>query len=306
MSSGGSRSSSLAARFPGRAEVWQLRTRRLALARRPLVMGILNVTPDSFSDGGRYADASAAIEQGLRLAAEGADILDVGGESTRPYSEPVDAPAELDRVLPVIAALVPQVAIPVSIDTSKALVAREALAAGAEIVNDVTALAGDPAMLEIALAQAPGVCVMHMQGTPQTMQDDPRYDDVVAEVLNFLRTRRDELTAAGIDRARIALDPGIGFGKTHQHNLTLVANSHRLHELGCPVLVGASRKAFIGKVLVDKTLDRAAGTIGVALALAAGGVQIVRVHDVALVRQALELFAASGGIDGLPLELENP
>jgi dihydropteroate synthase len=299
-------SSSLSDRFPGRAPVWQLRTRQLELGRRPLVMGIVNATPDSFSDGGKFAGAAAAIEHGLRLADEGADILDIGGESTRPYSQPVAANTELVRVLPVVASLAPRLAIPLSIDTSKALVAREALAAGVEIVNDITALAGDPQMLELAITQRAGVCAMHMQGTPQTMQENPTYGDVAAEVLDFLRRRRDELVAAGLDRARIALDPGIGFGKSHQHNLTLVANCRWFHALGCPLLVGPSRKAFIGKVLADKSLDRTAGTIGVALALAAQGVQIIRVHDVAPVRQALELFTASGGVDGLPSALASP
>jgi dihydropteroate synthase len=199
----------------------------------------------------------------------------------------------------------PQLTIAISIDTSKAAVAREALAAGAELINDVTALAGDPEMLDVALASGAGLCVMHMQGTPQTMQDDPQYDDVVEDVLQFLRSRRDRLTASGIDPARIALDPGIGFGKSHQHNLTLVANCRRFHELGCPLLVGPSRKAFIGKVIGDKTVDRTAGTIGVALSLAVQGVQIVRVHDVAPVRQALALFEAAGGIDGVAATLEN-
>ncbi len=261
-------------------------------------MGILNVTPDSFFDGGKFNDTPSAVDHALRLAADGADILDVGGESTRPYSDPLDAKTELDRVLRVIEALGPQLQIPISIDTSKAAVAREALAAGAEIINDITALRGDPRMLDVALESAPGLCVVHMQGTPPNMQDNPTYDNVVEDVLQFLRMRRDHLAAAGIDPARIALDPGIGFGKSHQHNLTLVANSWRFHELGCPLLVGHSRKAFIGKLLGDKSADRRAGTIGVALALARQGVQILRVHDVAAVHQALMLFEAAGGIDG--------
>jgi dihydropteroate synthase len=290
---------SLAQRFPRRAKTWQLRTRRLSLPDRPLLMGILNVTPDSFSDGGQFVATRAAVEHGLRLANEGADLLDIGGESTRPYSEPVDAKTELARVLPVIEALVPRLSIPISIDTSKAVVAREALAAGAEVINDVTALRDDEQMLELALATQAGLCVMHMQGTPQTMQDDPRYDDVVGEVIAFLRARRDQLLAAGVDEARIALDPGIGFGKTNHQNLLLAANSYRLHELDCPVMVGHSRKAFIGKVLGDVSAERTAGTIGVSLSLARQGVQIVRVHDVGPVRQALVLFAASGGIDGV-------
>jgi dihydropteroate synthase len=296
---------SLESPFPGRADAWQLRTRRLCLPRRPLVMGVLNVTPDSFSDGGQFVETSLAVERALRLAAEGADLLDVGGESTRPYSTPVDAKTELARVLPVIEKLAPDLRIPISIDTSKAEVARQALAAGAELVNDVTALTGDPQMLEVARASRAGLCVMHMQGTPQTMQDNPTYDDVVDEVLEFLRARRDRLVAAGIEPARIALDPGIGFGKSHQHNLTLLAACHRFHELGCPLLVGPSRKSFIGKVLGDKTADRTAGTIGLVLSLAGQGVQIVRVHDVAPVRQALLLYEAAGGFDRPAATIEN-
>jgi len=295
---------SLDARYPTRARAWQLKSRRLDLPQRPLVMGILNVTPDSFSDGGRFFDKQAAIDRVLELVAAGADILDLGGESTRPYSTGVAALEELDRVLPVLEAVLPHVLVPVSIDTSKALVAREAIAAGAEIINDITALAGDEAMLGVALDSGAAVCAMHMQGTPQTMQDNPTYDDVVAEVIEFLRSRRDRLVQAGIAAERIALDPGIGFGKTHQHNLTLAAHAWRLHELGCPVLVGHSRKAFIGKVMGDKQADRTSGTIGVALALATQGVQIIRVHDVAAVRQALVLFEATGGLNGQALALD--
>ena len=288
----------LAERFPARATRWKLRTQSLNLPARPLVMGIVNVTPDSFSDGGQFFDPTAAIRHGLDLAAAGADILDIGGQSTRPYAEPVAVDEERRRILPVVRVLCAQADRPISIDTSSAAVAEAALAEGAEIINDVTALAGDPQMLGIALAGGAAVVAMHSQGTPQTMQDNPQYADVVADVLDYLRCRRDVLLAAGIDRERICLDPGIGFGKTHQHNLTLLANCWRLHELGCPVLVGHSRKGFIGKVVGDKTADPLPGTIGVACALAAQGVQIIRVHDVAAVRQALELFAATGGIDG--------
>ncbi|MEX2111997.1 MAG: dihydropteroate synthase [Pirellulales bacterium] len=278
-----------------RAAWWHLRGHKLHLPARPLLMGILNVTPDSFSDGGRHFDPRAAIDHAVRLAAEGADILDIGGESTRPYSEPVDVQEELDRVVPVLEALRTRLLIPVSIDTSKAAVARAAIDAGAEIINDVTGLQGDPEMLEVASASHAGVCIMHMRGTPQTMQDNPVYDDVVGEVFEYLSSRRDALVAAGIEPDRIALDPGIGFGKTHEHNLTLLRHCHRFHALGCPLLVGHSRKGFIGKVLGDKTVDTTAGTIGVSLALANQGVQILRVHDVAAVRQALSLYEATGG-----------
>lgn len=287
---------------PG-ARQWKLRSRTLDLTQRPLVMGILNVTPDSFSDGGRHFAPQAAIEHGLRLVAEGADLLDIGGESTRPYSEPVGASEELGRVLPVMEALACQIATPLSIDTSKAAVAREAVAAGAVIINDITGLLGDPAMVPLAAETGVGVCAMHIQGTPQTMQDDPTYTDIVEEIFAYLRKRRDSLAAAGIAADRIALDPGIGFGKTHQHNLTLLAGCRRLHDLGCPLLVGPSRKGFIGKVLGDKHAQRLYGTIGVALSLASQGVQIVRVHDVRAVREALSLFAATGGLDGRAAEL---
>lgn len=290
-------------RFPTRARAWQLKSRRLDLPQRPLVMGILNVTPDSFSDGGRYFDPQVAIDRALELVASGADILDIGGESTRPYSTAVAAREELDRVLPVLEAILPHVLVPISIDTSKALVAREAVAAGAEIINDITALAGDPEMIAVAVRSGAAVCAMHMQGTPQTMQDNPTYDDVVAEVEQFLHARRDHLVSEGIHAERIALDPGIGFGKTHQHNMTLAAHAWRLHELGCPLLVGHSRKAFIGKVIGDKEADRTAGTIGVAISLATQGVQVIRVHDVAAVRQALLLFEATGGLDGQAAQL---
>jgi len=277
------------------AKNWKLRSRRLSVGKIPLLMGIINVTPDSFSDGGRFFEPDAAIEHGQQLAAAGADILDVGGQSSRPGSRPVEPDEELRRVAPVVAALCRQTSLPVSIDTSRAIVAREALAAGAEAINDVTALGGDADMLRLAADSAAGVCAMHMQGTPQTMQRDPAYDDVVEDVLAYLRRRRDALEAAGVERDRIALDPGIGFGKTTEHNLTLLANARRFHELGTPVLVGHSRKRFIGEVLGDASADRTAGTIGVALSLARQGVQILRVHDVAAVRQALLLHEATSG-----------
>jgi dihydropteroate synthase len=258
-------------------------------------MGIVNVTPDSFSDGGRFYDPVAAIDHALELVANGADILDIGGESTRPYSEPVSETDELARVLPVVEAVRAQTSVPVSIDTSKASVAKACLAAGAEIINDVTALFGDSGMAAVAHETGAGVCIMHMQGTPQTMQDNPTYGDVVGEVHEFLRDRLEALVAAGLDRQRICLDPGIGFGKTHEHNITLVANCRRFHDLGRPLLVGHSRKGFIGKLIGDKSADRTAGTIGVACSLAAQGVQILRVHDVRAVREALVLFEATGG-----------
>jgi dihydropteroate synthase len=276
----------------------------LELPRQPLLVGILNVTPDSFSDGGKYLDPSAAVDQALALAAAGAALVDVGGESTRPFAPPVDEREELARLRPIIARFSGRLPIPWSIDTSKAAVAQAALDAGAEVINDVTALAGDPRMLDLALRSGAGVCAMHMQGDPRTMQLDPQYDDVVVDVARFLHDRRAWLVAAGVAPERIVLDPGIGFGKTHQHNLTLLAACHRLHELGCPLLVGHSRKGFIAKVLGDADADRTAGTIGVAVSLASQGVQLLRVHDVGPVCQALTLWASTGGLDGMPLRLE--
>jgi len=259
-------------------------------------MGIVNVTPDSFSDGGRYFDEDVAIARALQLVDDGADLLDIGGESTRPYSDAVDANEELRRVLPVIKTLAAQVQVPISIDTSKAVVASAAINAGAEIVNDVTGLEGDPAMMEVARQTGVGVCAMHMQGTPQTMQDNPTYADVVVEIRNYLKQRREAFLTAGISRERICLDPGIGFGKTHEHNITLMRYCHEFHSLGCPLLVGHSRKGFLGKLIGDKEADRTNATVGAALALAVQGVQIVRVHDVRPVREALVTFEAAGGI----------
>jgi dihydropteroate synthase len=279
-----------------RAKFWQLRTRRIKFPRRPLVMGIVNVTPDSFSDGGQFFDANVAIAHALQLAEEGADLLDIGGESTRPYADIIAADEELRRVLPVLSEVTDQVKIPVSIDTSKSAIAQAALDAGAEIINDVTGLSADPRMLEVAVQSGAGMCAMHMQGTPQTMQDNPTYTDVVAEVRDYLRERRDALIAAGISRERICLDPGIGFGKTHEHNITLMRHCRELHALGCPILVGHSRKGFLGKLIGDKEADRTNANVGASLSLAVQGVQIIRVHDVRAVREALTTFEATGGL----------
>ena len=293
---------------------WRLRTRPLDLPapgggpRRPLLMGIVNVTPDSFSDGGSHVsagdaavDVAAAVAHGLALVAEGADILDVGGESTRPFAAPVDAAEEWRRVGAVVRRLAAEAGVPVSIDTSKAEIAERAIDCGAEIINDVTGLEGDPDMLRVARDSGAAVCAMHMQGTPRTMQLDPRYDDVVAEIHAYLAARRDALEAAGIPRERICLDPGIGFGKTHAHNVELMRHAGRFLDLGVPILVGHSRKGFIGKAVApavgrEPTLaDRDAGTAGAACGLAAAGIQIIRVHAVGLVRAALETFVATRG-----------
>ena len=259
-------------------------------------MGIVNVTPDSFSDGGQFFGTAAAVAHALQLVADGADMLDIGGESTRPYADPITADEELRRVLPVIEKLAAEATIPLSIDTSKTAVARAAIEAGAEIVNDITGLTGDPAMIDLAIETGVGVCAMHMQGTPQTMQNNPTYTDVVGEVRDYLRERRDALMSAGVSRERICLDPGIGFGKTHQHNITLMRHCYEFHKLGCPLLVGHSRKGFLGKLIGDKQADRTNATVGAALALAVQGVQIVRVHDVRPVREALAAFEATNGL----------
>ncbi|MFN9750091.1 MAG: dihydropteroate synthase [Planctomycetota bacterium] len=275
-----------------RPQFWRLRTRLLDLSGPPLLMGIVNVTPDSFSDGGKWSNGEAALRHALQLVTDGADILDLGGESTRPYSEPVSLDEELNRVIPVLERLAAETSVPLSIDTSKAAVAAAAIKAGAEIINDVTALHGDPQMLEIARQSQAGICAMHMQGTPQTMQDNPHYEDVVAEIVAYLAQTRDWLINQGITRDRICLDPGIGFGKTHEHNLTLLKQIAAFHQLGAPLLVGHSRKGFIGKLLGGPDRDRDAGTLGLSLHLADQGVQVIRVHEVARTRDALTTFWA--------------
>jgi len=256
-------------------------------------MGIVNVTPDSFSDGGKFFDPADAIEQAEDLLSQGADVLDIGGESTRPYAQPVTEEEELRRVIPVIEAVLqdhPQAII--SIDTSKPAVAAAAIAVGAEIINDITGLS-DPEMIDLARRSQVGVCAMHMQGTPQTMQNQPRYEDVVAEILDYLQQRRDALLASGLSAERICLDPGIGFGKTHEHNLTLMANCWRFHSLCTPLLVGHSRKGFVGQVLGDKGANRDAGSLGGALALALQGIQVIRLHQVRAVKEAWLLMRTS-------------
>lgn len=286
------------------APIWKLRSQVLNLRRIPGVMGIVNVTPDSFSDGGQFQDASAAIDHAVQLAEQGAAILDIGGESTRPYSTPVDVEEEISRVIPVIEGILRQTQIPVSIDTSKSAVAQAAIDAGAEIINDVTGLEGDPKMLDVARRHSVGVCAMHMQGTPQTMQDRPHYDDVVSEIHTYLDQRKSLLIESGIDSERICLDPGIGFGKTHQHNIQLLAHCERFLDLGRPILIGHSRKGFVGKILGDKTVDRDAGTLAITLMLAQKGVQFVRVHEVESTVRALEVLLAVGGIDDSSTLLE--
>lgn len=254
---------------------------------KPKLMGVVNVTPDSFSDGGRYLDADAATAHGVELVRDGAEILDVGGESTRPGAEPVGVEEELRRVVPVVEGLAGTAT--VSIDTSKAAVAEAAIEAGATIVNDVTALRGDAEMAGLCAERGVGVVLMHMPGNPRTMQDDPVYDDVVGEVKAFLAERVEAAVAAGVAEERIWLDPGIGFGKTLEHNLELLRRLGELRELGRPLVVGTSRKSFIGRVDGSGVEDRLGGTIASSILAAAEGADVLRVHDVAEMAQAVRV-----------------
>ncbi|MCK4486128.1 MAG: dihydropteroate synthase [Desulfobacterales bacterium] len=264
----------------------------LTLGPRTLMMGILNVTPDSFSDGGLYFDKEDAIAHGEALAAAGADIIDIGGESSRPFSEPVPADEQIRRVVPVIEELARRVSVPISIDTTRAEVARQALEAGAVMVNDTGALRLDPAMADlVAHAEVP-VVLMHMKGTPKTMQIDPHYEDVVGEVKSFLADVIDTAEEAGIRRDKIILDPGLGFGKTVTHNLRLIKDLRALQPLGVPIVIGPSRKSFISKLLGPGDERREAGTQAAIAAAALNGAHIVRVHDVERTRETLKLVDA--------------
>jgi dihydropteroate synthase len=258
------------------------------------VMGIVNVTPDSFSDGGLYIDAAAAVAHGLQLEAEGAGILDVGGESTRPGAEPVTQDDELDRVIPVIEGLVAAgTGARISIDTSKAPVAAAALAAGATMVNDVTALRHDPAMVDVVARSGAACCLMHMLGEPRTMQADPHYDEVVSDVKTFLAERMAFATEHGVAEERILLDPGIGFGKTVDHNLELLARLDELVALGRPVVIGTSRKSFLGKITGRPVDDRLAATVATNVLAYERGARVFRVHDAGPIRDALAIAAAT-------------
>jgi dihydropteroate synthase len=257
---------------------------------KPKLMGVINVTPDSFSDGGQYLDPDVAVRHGEELVRDGAEILDVGGESTRPGAVEVDEAEELRRVEPVVRALAGGTT--VSIDTSKLAVAEAALDAGASIVNDVTAFKHDPEMATLCAERGVGVVLMHMPGNPRTMQDDPRYDDVVDDVKAFLVERMEFAVGQGIDEGRIWLDPGIGFGKTLEHNLELLRRLRELRELGRPLVVGTSRKSFIGKVDGSDVEDRIGGSIASSVLAAVEGADVLRVHDVAEMAQALAVANA--------------
>jgi dihydropteroate synthase len=270
--------------------MWKLRTRSLDVS-QGLIMGVINVTPDSFSDGGINLDPSVAVAAGLQMAEAGADLVDVGGESTRPGASPVDDVEEIRRVVPVVTALA-AAGLVVSVDTSKPDVARVALEAGAEVVNDVTAAASE-GMVDVVSASGAGLIMMHMKGTPRTMQEDPVYEDVVAEVTQFLDDRASRALAGGVDPTSVALDPGIGFGKTATHNLQLIDGLGQLVEMGYPVVLGASRKTFLGKItgIVDPSGRDGVTAVTTALGFERGA-RVFRVHDVAASRAALSLAAA--------------
>ena len=270
----------------------QAKDRLIEFPNRPLIMGVVNVTPDSFYDGGRYLDIEAAVAHAVQLVEEGADLLDIGAESTRPGADVVNEAEERRRVIPVVTAVAKAVTVPISIDTSKAAVARAAIDAGVVLVNDVTALRGDPAMVEVVARTGAGIVLMHMHGTPRTMQQVPCYDDVVSEISEFFEERVRFAMAHGIVRRQIILDPGIGFGKLLVHNLTLLAQLRRFMQFECPLLVGVSQKAFLGQ-LVDRPLQERQWATAAAVAMAVDrGAGILRVHDVRAMKDVVQVAAA--------------
>lgn len=256
------------------------------------VMGIINVTPDSFSDGGQFSTTEDAVAQAEALVKAGADILDIGGESTRPFADPVSAEEETARVVPAIKAIRKRFTTPISIDTTKASVARAALLAGADILNDISALRHDPLMIEVARSTSVPIIIMHMQGTPGNMQNNPVYDDVVAELLDFFRERLKWIQEQGITKERLIIDPGIGFGKKLEHNLSILKHLHAFATLGCPVLLGHSRKRFIGEITDTEVQERDLATAVVAALAVDHNIDIVRVHNVAATRQAIQMAEA--------------
>ena len=272
--------------------IWRAGDRAWEFPRSPLIMGIVNVTPDSFSDGGQHATTEAAVAHALQLAAEGADLLDIGGESTRPGALAVTEAEELARVIPVIEQLADQTDAALSIDTQKPAVAEAALAAGAVVINDIAANRTDPQMWQIAVAARAGYVAMHMQGTPQTMQDAPAYTEVVTEVRAFFDERLERFNEAGLNAEQVLFDPGIGFGKTVEHNLALLAGLERFKKMKRPLLVGASRKSFIGHITGAAVEDRLAGSLACACRAAEAGAAVLRVHDVKETNQALQTWNA--------------
>lgn len=262
--------------------------------RRPLLMGILNVTPDSFSDGGKYFDAERATARALEIQEEGADILDIGGESSRPGAEPVSIEEELARVTPVLEAIMPSISIPVSIDTTRAAVAERALELGASMVNDISALSFDPHMADVVCSYGCPVVLMHMAGNPRTMQKSPHYENVVEEILQFFHDRISYAVGCDIPRSRIFVDPGIGFGKTVEHNLSILRHIGRFHETGCPILIGASRKKMIELITGAPLEERDWGTAALTAWCVFQGVEIQRIHSVKAMRQVCAMAAALG------------
>jgi dihydropteroate synthase len=272
----------------------------MELGRRTHIMGVVNVTPDSFSDGGKFLSQDAAVAQGLKLAADGADIIDIGGESTRPFSDPIPIDEEIERVIPVIEKLADQLAIPISIDTMKAEVARQAIAAGASMINDISALRFDPAMGEVAGKFGTALVLMHMLGSPKTMQESPAYDNLIGDISDFLKDAIERAQKQGISKSKLIIDPGIGFGKTVSHNLILIRSLNAFAALEVPILIGPSRKAFIRKLLKDGQKDDIApdlpivetGTQAAVAAAVLCGAHIVRVHDVANTRATIRILDA--------------
>jgi dihydropteroate synthase len=260
------------------------------LGRRPLIMGILNVTPDSFSDGGRYFNTAAAIDRAMMMVDSGADIVDIGGESSRPGSKPVPFEEELGRVIPVIKEVCHAVEIPISIDTTKAEVARQALDLGAVMINDISALRSDERIGKLAAEYGAYLVLMHMRGTPANMQTDTRYDDLIGEISGFLRSAADKAVSLGVPKGNIILDPGIGFGKSVEGNFALIRNLHKFLDLDCPIMVGASRKSFIGNTLDLGTDERLEGSLAAACYAVLNGADIIRVHDVAETRRAITII----------------
>lgn len=284
---------------------WRVRDRLIG-GDRPLIMGILNVTPDSFFDGGKYSNVDAALRRCEEMLSEGMDIVDVGGESTRPGATPVSETEECDRVLPIITAITKKFDCPVSIDTMKSGVARAALDAGASIINDVSAMTFDPRMLEVPQAFGAGVVLNHMRGAPRTMQENPVYQNVVQDVRGFLLERVRILASLGVSKDRIAVDPGIGFGKRLQDNYTLIEHLEELDSIGCPVLLGHSRKSFIGKTPGLENSDRLHPSVAVAVYAALKGASILRVHDIRATAEALRMIQAIRGKWGGAFVSETP
>ena len=273
---------------------WKANGKWVGSESRPSVMAIVNVTPDSFSDGGQFGSLENLLARAEILVNEGADILDIGGESSRPGASRISIEEELSRVIPLIARLARRVDVPISVDTTKPEVAYQAIASGASIINDIGGLR-DPKMIKVVAGADVGVAIMHMQGTPETMQDSPKYGDVVEEVHDFLKTQVMNSARTGIDLERIAIDPGIGFGKSYDHNLALLDQIPRFSAIGCPVLIGTSRKGFLGTITGRPVTTRIAGSIASALAACARGASIVRVHDVAATVDALRVWEAQNG-----------